>query len=509
MCARLRPVTSNWIKLVIILLLSWTLLVWRLGERSLWVDEFLSLRMIESGQSEVIVVSIADKHPPLYFIALQGWVSVAGSSDFALRFFSVVVGTVGLALMAPVARRLGDARAVVPAAFALGVAPAFIEFSRMARYYSLLLSLGLLSTYLLLRALARGCWQDWIAYALASLAVVYTFYPSVILIGVHGMMVFFRTHRRVLMGRWLAAAFLVVLGFLPWVLSVAGSQVARVSGSPGADLSRSMVGFVLGIASAFYTFSVGETLFPWRLETWVGLLVVLVLLGAGLLKGADRKRWQSFGLFIISIVFISTVITFFSPSTPFLNVPVRGLFALPYYLLVITAGFIGLDSEKWRGVLGCALLAVWGVSILNNLTAQQFLNPIYITPSKEAAAFVHQNANANDLVISDYDSIFGHYFPTDESSSRHLYTGEQDEIQTALRVAAPERVWLITIGRDQTRHYASTETVRQLLAASYRLESVALYSPMDPVYLRVKNFLLQRNSYKYRLTVESYIRDGH
>jgi len=128
------------------------------------------------------------------------------------------------------------------------------------------------------------------------------------------------------------------------------------------------------------------------------LIVVFILLGAGLLKQTDRRCWQSFGLFIISIVFVSTVVTFVNTSTPFLNVPVRGLFALPYYLLVIVAGFVNLNSRKWRGVLGCALLVVWGISISNNFAERQFLNPIYITSSKEAAAFVCQNANANDLV---------------------------------------------------------------------------------------------------------------
>jgi uncharacterized membrane protein len=508
MCAWLRAVRSRWAKLAGTLLLSWGLLVWRLGERSLWVDEFLTLQMIGGRWPEVIAVSVADKHPPLYFIALHGWVSLVGSSDFALRLFSVMTGLVGVALMASLTRRLIGSRAVVPGVFALGIAPAFIAFSRMARYYALLLSLGLLSTCLLLRALAGDRRQDWIAYTLASLVILYTFYPGAILIGAHAVIVLFHRRRRVVIGRWLVAVFLVSVGFLPWLFCVAGGQVVKVAGSLGADLSRSVMGFMLGVASALYTFGVGETLFPWRPEAWIGLIVVLVLLGVGFVRERNRKLWQSFGLFLISILFMSTVTTFVSTSTPFLNVPVRSLFALPYYLLVIVAGFISVRSEKWQGVLACALLVVWGISISNNLAARQFLNPIYITPSKEAAVFVRQKANAGDLVISDYDSVFGHYFLTDEPSPRHLYTRDTDRIQTALRVSAPERVWFVTIGRDQTRRYASAETVRRLLVDTYRLESVMLYLPLDPVYLKVKSFLLRRNSYEYRLTVETYARDG-
>lgn len=487
-----------------ILLLFWGVVVWQLEGRSLWVDEFLTLQMIRGTLSDVVAASLADIHPPLYFIALHGWVALVGSSDFALRLFSVAGGVIGLALMSVVARQLIGPRAVVPATLLLGVAPAFVEFSRMARYYSWLLALGLLSTKLLLNALERNDWWHWTAYVLTGLALLYTFYLSGVLLVAHVLIVLSHTDRRVLIARWLTAALLVGLGALPWLFVVAGRQVTLAAASGGADLSRSILGFVLGVAASFYTFSVGETLFPWRPEAWVGLVVVFVLLGVGLLKQSGRTRWQSVGVFVVSIILLSAMITFVAAGTPFLNVPVRALFALPYYLLAVTLGLVCVASRKQRVVLGGTLLVVWGVSVFNNFTERQFLNPIYITPAKEAAAFVRENAAITDLVISDYDSVFGHYFLSDEILSEHRYTHQEDEIQIALQELMPTRVWLITIGRDQTRRNSSAEVVRQWLGANYCLERVERYLPIDPVYLKIKNFLLRRSSYEHRLTIEMY-----
>ena len=505
MIARFEHLKSPQIKLLSIILISWSLLLWQLGQRSFWVDEFLTFRMISGVWSDVIAAVIADIHPPFYFIVLHGWAILVGSSDFALRLFSVISGIMGLALVVPITKRLIGPQGVVPATLLLGLAPAFIEFSRMTRYYSLLLTLGLLSTYLLLNALKQNNWRGWLAYAIASLILIYTFYPSIGLIGAHGLMIRLYRPRWNLFGRWLITLFFMSVGSLPWFFWVARDQVISISGRSGADFSRSMIGFILGVASSFYTFSLGETLFPWQPAAWLGLVVVFILLVMGIFKRTRKKHWPIFGLFMVSVFFIAFVTTFVNPGTPFLNVPVRALFALPCYLLILTAGLINLPTQKWRMLCGGVLIFVWGISTFNNFTEQQFLNPIYITPSKEAAAFVYQNANTADLVISEDDSVFDHYFLANETHAQHLYTGQGDEIQRTLQTLAPPQVWLITLGRDQTRG-TQAENLRQHLLTHYQLESVQRYLPIDRLYLQAKNFVLRRNSYEYRLTVETYVR---
>ncbi len=489
-----------------LILLSWGLLVWDLERHNLWVDEFLTLQMIQGTPQDVIAASMADQHPPLYFLAIHAWSAVAGSSDFALRWLSAAAGSLGLALMPGIARRLAGPRAAVPATLLLSIAPAFVEFSRMARYYSFVLALGLLSTKLLWDAICRDGWKRWLAYGLAGLALVYTFYPGGILLVAHGLIVILPGTRGPPARHWLMTLLGIGLVFAPWFGAIVATQITGVSGSGGVDFARSGLGFALGIGASFYTFSVGETIFPWRPEAWIGLAVIAILLGMGLRGSSEHGGRKSAGLFLLSVTLMAVVTNFVSVGTPFLNVPVRSLFALPYYLLIVAAGLTDLASTRGKVVLGGALLAVCSVGIFNYFTGQQFLNPIYLTPAREAADFVRQNVANGDLVISDYDSVFGHYFLTteDRSTPQHLYTDQIDEIQVALQRSQPLRVWLVIIGRDQSQRISTAEAVRQMLAAGYRLDRTERFLPIDSIYLKAKNFVLRRDSYEYRLTIEIY-----
>ncbi|HJW84354.1 MAG TPA: glycosyltransferase family 39 protein, partial [Anaerolineae bacterium] len=357
-----------------IILVSWSLLVWQLGRRSLWVDEFLSLEMSRGGLHDVIAASTADLHPPLYFLALRAWTALAGTSDFAVRWLSTAAGIVGVALTVVVTRRLTGRRAAAAATWLLGLAPAFVEFSRMARYYSLVLMLGLLSTWLLLDAMERNDPKRWSAYALTGLAMLYTFYPSGVLLVAHVLMIVLPVRRRASIRNWLIAAGAIGIGFAPWLGAIASGQITVIAGSTGADLARSGLGFALGVAASLYTFSVGETIFPWHPAAWLGMAIVVLLVIAGLRQRAERGRWPSAGVALLSIGFISATTTFVSVGTPFLNAPVRALFALPFYLLVAAIGVSRVGSARLRSGLAGALLAVWGIGIVNYFTGQQPLN---------------------------------------------------------------------------------------------------------------------------------------
>ena len=495
------------ILLVAVLLLSWGLMTCQLDRRSLWVDEFATLQMIRGSPSEVVAASLADVHPPLYFVIMNWWVGLFGSSDFALRLFSVACAMLGLSLMPGVASRLAGPRAALPAAFLLGIAPAFLEFSQMARYYAMVLALGLLSTKLLLDALDQRNWRCWLTYALAGLALVYTFYLGGLLIVAHVLLILLHERPRDVLGRWLVSAILIGLGASLQFVLVAGRQMSGLAATLGADLSRSPIGFVLGLAATLYTFAVGETLFPWQPAAWAGGVAACALLVASLARRSGRAIWRSLGLLVIGMLLASLAITFIAADKPFLMIPVRVLFLLPYYVVCLALGLLTF-SLRWRVIVMAVLLCSWSVSIYNNFVDREPLNPIYFTPAKEAAAFVRHSVMPDDLIISDLDSVFGHYYLGGEVVGQHRYTRQVDEIRSVLQSSLPERVWLVTIGRDRIQQISSANEVRQLLRAGYRLERTQGYLPIDATYQKIKTALLKRRSYQYRLTIELYVRVG-
>jgi hypothetical protein len=356
----------------------------------------------------------------------------------------------------------------------------------------------------LLRAIKSFAWRAWGTYALASLALLYSFYPSGILIAAQGLWMPPPTYRGALR-RWLVSLGGIALLFGPWLAANLTRQLGKATAFVPADFAHSGSGWALGLASTVYTFSIGQTLFPWRPLAWVGLLACVGLLISGALSAQSRVYWLSAGMIALSGGVVSLIAIFVSIGTSFLNVPARALFALPYFLLLLVAGWVNLPSGWTRRLMGGALSVAWGASLFNYFTCQEFLNPSYLTPTKEAAAFIRQNAALNDLVVSDADTLFPHYFLAEGQPTGFAYASELMTIQAALAERRPARVWLVVVGRDRTRDAAHTDAVRRLLLArGYRLTQAERYLPIDPTYRQIKDFLLKRNSYAYRLEIEVY-----
>ena len=147
--------------LVVLLLVTFALRVYRLEAQSLWSDEGLSLYRarltLGENLSNVIVVPpnvvTQDTNPPLYFVALSVLRAAAGESEYVLRFVSVIAGVLLVPLLYVTGRRLFSERAGVLAATLGTFSPFLIWYAQEARMYTLLATLSLASVYLLLRAI--------------------------------------------------------------------------------------------------------------------------------------------------------------------------------------------------------------------------------------------------------------------------------------------------------------------------------------------------------------------
>src|SRR5512134_1119463 len=104
---------AQWL-LVLLMLLAFGLRVYELDAQSFWSDEGLSLYRarltLGENLSNIIVVPpdvpTRDTNPPLYFVALSGLRALAGESEYALRFWSVMLGVVTVPLLYVTGRRL-------------------------------------------------------------------------------------------------------------------------------------------------------------------------------------------------------------------------------------------------------------------------------------------------------------------------------------------------------------------------------------------------------------------
>jgi mannosyltransferase len=185
----------------------------------LWLDEAQTVEIAHRSLPDLLSALRHDGSPPLYYVLLHAWMSVFGTSDFAVRALSGVFAVISLPLMWLAARRLGASRDVAwICVLLLAANPFSIRYATEARMYSLVVLLWL-ATYL---ALARW-WDDgpWWTGALgavgvaASLLTHYWGLFAVAAVGVGAIVVAVRGDRRG--WRLLAALAVGCLGLVPWL----------------------------------------------------------------------------------------------------------------------------------------------------------------------------------------------------------------------------------------------------------------------------------------------------
>lgn len=185
--------------LLILTLLAFGWRVARLDFQSLWRDEVDAVYFAVRNLDETLRMFVqAAQNGPLYFLGLRPWFAVVGTSEFALRFPSVVAGVLSTLLVWQVGRRLLPAapRAHMPAAVAwVGVAeiaalffalnPYQIWYGQEGKMYATVTCLALLATVFWLRGVEAGGWKPWAAYWVVVSAAMYVHLLMVLLIPLH------------------------------------------------------------------------------------------------------------------------------------------------------------------------------------------------------------------------------------------------------------------------------------------------------------------------------------
>jgi hypothetical protein len=125
----------------------------------------------------VRAVLLSDTNPPLYYLLLYGWTIVLGTSDIALRLFSIVCALACLPLLAAIARRTGAD--VFSSCVLFAFSPLGIYYSTEGRMYSLLWLCVLATTWasLILQQRSEGIaiYTVWIAASVAGFLTHYFF----------------------------------------------------------------------------------------------------------------------------------------------------------------------------------------------------------------------------------------------------------------------------------------------------------------------------------------------
>lgn len=304
--------------------------------------------------------------------------------------------------------------------------------------------------------------------------------------------------------QWLGSEGVVLSLLAVWFLSHT-EEILGYARPPRPFELSGLKALALHATYPFYAFGLGETLFPWRLAGALGVAAVAGLLVAGVVR---LSRAGLGGLLAMIGLFVTLMLTvaalyLFVRDLPFATVPPRAIGALPFFVIMLAAGLEGLPP-RGRFVAVLTLSVAFAAGWVNYFAGRDFHNPIYAVPTREMAATVAEESRAGDVILTEVDIGFDYYYRKPSVGPRLILLDPPDSIPAALTAQpAPERVWLVTIGRDASRALAPV-AVERLLARSYRLVSSRGYVPEDPTYGRVKELIQGFADYRYKALIRLY-----
>jgi len=303
---------ARWIAWAL-LLLAFAMRVYALGRHELAFDEVASFFIADRGPIRLLtyIRGAIREHPPLYYLFLSLWMPLAGESEFAIRFLSVIIGTVTVAATYRLMRQATHQWLALLGTLLLVVSPFHIRISRDARMYGLLAlwTLVSISAFVALlkqeddrspsspsrflgrllsgrgqsSTIQRGVAATWGLFWLATGLGVFTHYFMAFILLAEDLYLLLKWRRyRSLLLPWLAVHAVLVGLVVPWALLSPGLSETLV-----ALWDRGIAGSIRweALARALNGLYLGATLDP----NWYHLGLCLLVTALGLLPfGRER-----------------------------------------------------------------------------------------------------------------------------------------------------------------------------------------------------------------------------
>ncbi len=422
--------------LLLVILLAFARLTYRLDAKDFWWDESLSLQRAESSwlavlRGELVIsdgvtnISTTDQHPFFTFLIQAAFVRWAGQSEFVVRFPSLMAATLLVATVWIFGRFL-ERKQIVPAHSALfavllcAINPFFLWYGQEARPYAAWAMFTLLSTYLLARSNSEedGKPTLFLGYLMTLSMLLTTHYLAVYIIPVHALLLLQRltsaNYRKALLGP------LVILGIgglagLSAVWNILGRYGLLNSNSGVGDNFPERVPLNILIPDLLNAFTLGLSVNindVWWIDVIAGVTLLLgVLWGVRSRKSLGKGGWILPVIILVPILAIQVVSSFF--HAPYMNARHMSLIGGP--MIVLLASGIALVwhfQRVFAGVLLALFVVGSGYSSYNYYTVEYYDKEWY----GQVGDFLQDRMLPGDILLFTPPHawrVFAYYLPKD------------------------------------------------------------------------------------------------
>ncbi|MBI2861629.1 MAG: glycosyltransferase family 39 protein [Chloroflexi bacterium] len=432
--------------------LAFALRLFRLDIQSLWYDEGVSVVLAGRDILQIARDTATDIHPPLYYWLLHFWIAITGNSEFAVRFLSLASGVLAVTLIYQLGRHLVSPAGGLVAAVLMAASPLLVFYSQEARMYAQAVALSALSALLCWRVLEGGQRRliDWLAFILASLALLYTHYFGAAVLAFENAYFFLRLfpNRRLLLP-WLAAQAAIVLAFVPWLLQISTTRFAYYS-------SGQTMPWLEVVRRLFNDFSFGPAMPASATVT----ILSLATLGFGALALALQNPQRL--LFLGAYLFVPWAALATYGLQPAAYSPKFALVAAPAFFALLASGVEGAARwaargfRRWRlgiatgTIVAAFLIVAWALLAARGLHAVYYDQRLARDNYRGLAAFITALERPSDAIVLNAPGqidIFGYYYHGQLTEYPLPQQRPIDEAATGSQLSqiaqAHDRIWVV------------------------------------------------------------------
>ncbi|MEA3335506.1 MAG: hypothetical protein U9R25_06310 [Chloroflexota bacterium] len=395
---------------------------WRitgLDSQSLWRDEVDVIRFASRSLPEVLeTFAKPGQNGPLYFLAFKPWLTLAGQSEFALRYLSLLGSVVAIPLTYFLVRYLvaltsngryrfpfGPTLANVPliAALLMAINPYLSWYAQDAKMYALLVPLMLATSSAFLKALVNGERWRWLIYLFLLIATVLIHVLAFLIVPLHAIWLFLlgRPYSK----RWIPFILVLLVPAVPFYLMTGWWQL-RLFLMPDFQTGHVYSPFQEMVLTQLSGWSRGVGLLQsqWILLPFVFLCLAGALLATTIQRPAPEKTDGQATQTKAGFRYTAILLTWLAlPAIALFLISLRKplyadrylIWSLPAFIILVAQG-ISVVAQLWRPLGWTALVFSLAVGLAAG--RQQIDTPIK-SDFRAAAGLVQSLRMPEDRVM--------------------------------------------------------------------------------------------------------------
>ncbi len=363
-----------WAARLLLLVLCWlayALRVYALGRQDLWGDEAVSALVLKHTAAQILAGQVDPFHPPLYFLLLRLWTGLAGGSEFAIRYLSLMGMMLGVAWSGRAAWQAYDRPTARWTLWLAASAPFLIYYAQEARMYGVAMAFNAGALWAVLTTVRRaqvsttrhapGWGHVWLAFAALGLGAVYAHYLSFLhLLGIAlGLGLAWRTQwRRLVMAALTALGMGLV--YLPWALIQMNRTRGQFPFRPEVWTLTELGRVSRDTLQAFSTGQMLSSSWSWPVT---GLMVGLAAIGVIMaVRSRQPAQWLP-GIVVLTVLLVGWAFSAYL----FAFEPRYLMMGMPAYLLLVASG-VRQVARRWPAIAGVLLILILLTASLANYT---------------------------------------------------------------------------------------------------------------------------------------------